>query len=121
MKSIRYFYTPEYKHAIVPVLLDANGQALGVLGKARNQISLPRLTICSIYDDETKELSFGVSRCSEKDLFVKSVGREKALKRAEESPIEVMRVDDKRMLGKIFIDRCLELEDEFYDMKTFKF
>lgn len=121
MKSIRYFYSPEYKEAVMPVLLDANGQTLGALGKPRNQISLPRLTICSIYDDETQELSFGISRCSEKDLFVKSIGREKALKRAEENPIEIMRIEDKSLLGQIFIDRCLELENEYYEMKTVKF
>jgi len=116
MKSIRYFYGTEYKVAMVPVLLDANNEVITAIGDPTGKKkSVPRVTICSIYDSEKKTLSFGVSRCSTKDVFNKEVGKKLALARAENNPIDVMYIENKAQLGKICTQRCLELEDEACD------
>lgn len=116
MKSIRYFYGTEYKTALVPVLLDANNEIITTIGNpVGNKKSTPRVTICSIYDDEKNTLSFGVSRCSKKDVFDKEIGKKLALQRAETKPIDVMTITDKKQLGRICTQRCLEIEDEALD------
>lgn len=116
MKSIRYFYGTEYKVAMVPVLLDANNEVITTIGDpVGKKKSTPRVTICSIYDDEKNTLSFGVSRCSTKDIFNKEIGKKLALNRAENSPIDVMTITNKAQLGRVCTQRCLELEDEAMD------
>ena len=106
MKSIRYFYGTEYKIATVPVLLDSNNEVITTIGNpVGKKKSTPRVTICSIYDSDKSTLSFGVSRCSTKDIFNKKLGRKLALERAENNS----------QLGKICTQRCLELEDEALD------
>ena len=116
MKSIRYFYGTEYKIATVPVLLDSNNEVITTIGNpVGKKKSTPRVTICSIYDSDKSTLSFGVSRCSTKDIFNKKLGRKLVLERAENNPIDVMHIENYSQLGKICTQRCLELEDEALD------
>lgn len=116
MKSIRYFYGTEYKVANIPVLLDSNNEIITTIGEPiGKKKSTPRVTICSIYDHVKKTLSFGISRCSAKDIFNKKIGKKLALNRAENNPIDVMHIEDYAQLGKICTQKCLELEEAALD------
>jgi hypothetical protein len=60
-----------------------------------------RVTVAAIIDGS--KATFGVSRCSAKDQFVRKVGRLTALKRAKESPIAGIYHVPKKELSKWFI------------------
>lgn len=116
MESIRYFYGTEYKIATVPVLLDSNNEIITTLGNPiGKKKSTPRVTICSIYDNNTQMLSFGISRCSAKDCFNKKIGKQIAYARAKNDPIKVIKVQKKSKLNEISTQTCLLLEDQVLD------
>ena len=108
MKTIRYYYSPDYRvvNADALVYKDVSIELLEKKGKTK---FLPRITVCGIYDHDTNELSIGVSRCSSKDQFRKSVGREISMDRAKNNPYTIIKVD--KDVHKIFIGICMSLEE----------
>lgn len=87
MKKVKYYYSHATQIRKLPVITDDSGEVLFICDKKLATISkLPRITVASVYDDETNVLAFGVAICSPKDLFKKSIGREIAYKRALETP-----------------------------------
>ena len=60
MKTIRYYYSPDYRvvNADALVYKDVSIELLEKKGKTK---FLPRITVCGIYDHDTNELSIGVS------------------------------------------------------------
>lgn len=116
MESIRYYYGARYKVAQVPMLLDENNEFCGVCGDFKPISNTPRVTICSIYNNETNEVAFGVARCSKCDEFVKKIGRETALERAKNAPYKTISVTDKRCLNGLVMEEFRRIENEIYDM-----
>lgn len=73
--------------------------------------SLPRLTICGIWDTDTNMISFGAACCSENDRFVRRIGRNISRHRATNCPNKVVNVGD-RKVPDVFMDTARELEIE---------
>ena len=111
MESIRYYYGARYKVAQVPMLLDENNEFCGVCGDFKPISNTPRVTICSIYNNETNEVAFGVARCSHRDQFVKSVGRDLSYYRANESPYKVVKIGENRV-SDVFMTNAMDIESE---------
>lgn len=64
----------------------------------------PRVTVVGLlHDDET--ISFGVSRCSEKDMFSRRVGRNLAEMRARLRKKESVKLDSRLITNKEYMDR----------------
>lgn len=49
-----------------------------------------RFTMCAVYDDESKTISFGVAICDETDQFNKRIGQSIAVRRAMSTPFYVI-------------------------------
>ena len=77
---------------------------------------IPRVTICGIFNPDDNTISFGVSRCSTKDVFVKSTGKELSYARAKDTPYKVIKVRGGDKISDRFIDSCLEIEEEVLAM-----
>ena len=116
MNNVKFYFSKDFKLANMEVFLGTNNHVLAVgniIGKPRR---VPRITICSIFDPNKKTLTFGVSRCSSKDTFVKSVGRELAFERALTSPYKIIHVSDNEKVSDLCINTCLEIEEEVMEM-----
>lgn len=70
-----------------------------------------RSTVAAIYNSEDNSLSFGLAICSKKDVFIKEVGRIKAIGRARHNtPILRKHLDKKDKPITIFIEAAKMLE-----------
>lgn len=85
------------------------------------KITLPRVTVCGIFDNETKVLKIGYSRCSPKDIFIKKIGKELAYNRAKSNPVITMILSDNEVLSHVFFAQAKQLETRVINMKHFKF
>ena len=72
----------------------------------------PRVTICSIWDTDTKKMSFGVAYCSYKDIFQKKLGRKIALNRATTKPYKVIDVPDGISVNDLSCETSRAIESE---------
>ena len=90
MNNVKFYFSKDFKLADVEVFLGTNNDIIAVGNIVSKLRRVPRITICSIFDPKNKTLTFGVSRCSSKDTFVKSVGRKLAFERALTSPYKTM-------------------------------
>lgn len=50
-----------------------------------------RYTFAAVYDDENSEIRFGVAKCNPIDNFCKKIGREIAVRNADEKPVQVIK------------------------------
>ena len=101
MNNVKFYFSNDFKLANMEVLLGTR---------------VPRVTICGIFDPDEKTLTFGATRCSAKDTFVKATGRDLAYKRAITEPYKVVSVPDNEKISKVFINTCLEIENEIMAM-----
>lgn len=72
-----------------------------------------RISVAALYDPETRELSFGVSRCSKQDNFCKKVGRELAVGRLDllgKNPTMTIYVEPETDLQRLFRNKFNQLE-----------
>ena len=72
-----------------------------------------RISVAALYDPETRELSFGVSRCSKQDNFCKKVGRELAVGRLDllgKNPTMTINVEPETDLQRLFRNKFNQLE-----------
>ena len=116
MKHERFYYSDDLTISNLEVLTtsDCNIIASGNLVPKKK---FPRLTICGIYDENAHELSFGVARCSSNDGFVKATGRKLAHDRALATPYKKVKVNHLiRKVHDVFIDECLLIEEEVWNM-----
>lgn len=87
MKKVKFYYSAPVHIRHLPVFTNDNGDVLYVCEKTEPESKrIPRVTVASCYDPDTRVMTFGVAVCSVKDVFVKKIGRELAEKRAKESP-----------------------------------
>ena len=103
MNNVKFYFSRDFK-------LIATGNIVSKLKR------VPRITICSIFDPDKKVLTFGVSRCSSKDTFVKSIGRKLAFERALNNPYKTIHVSGNEKVSDICIKTCLEIEREVMGM-----
>ena len=75
----------------------------------------PVVTVCAVFDEETGKLSMGIARCSEKDRFVKKIGRELSYKRAMENPQLTMNLRKYERFSEIFYDLAKMLQKRYID------
>ena len=121
MKIVKYFYGKSTFIQNVNIEVDEHGLPtcgcyIPVLKKP-----LPRITICGVYDSETNKLTVGVAKCCPNDLFVKKVGRELALKRAETNPVCTISIMPGEIISHVFFDIARTLEKRYSSLKTTSF
>jgi len=115
MKKERFYYGEQFKLADLEVLMTSQFQILGS-GSISNITNLPRISICGIWDTETNKMSFGVARCSHKDSFDKSTGRNISRKRATETPFKIINVDPNDSISDQFLAAARDIETEVASM-----
>lgn len=87
MKNVKYYYSKPVHIRLVPVMTDSQGEVNFVFSGTSNIVrTLPRITVASIYDPDENTMCFGVSVCSPKDTFKKSIGKKLAEDRARIKP-----------------------------------
>lgn len=113
MKNARFYYSVPL-NTVSAIAVNQNFDLDGILGiyKASSQ-SMPRITICTILNEDRTQLSFGVAVCSKKDRFIKKVGRDLAYKIASEDPIFI--ADVKNSISETRIHFCELIEESFWD------
>ena len=123
MKIVKYFYAKPTFMQNVNVVVDEDGNPLcdDLRDKCTVRKALPRLTICGVYDSETRVLKVGVAKCSPKDLFVKKVGRELAEKRAETNPFHITTLHPGEVVSHVFFDLAKTLEKRYSLLKSISF
>lgn len=91
MKKVKYYYSDALHIRTISVVTNAEGDVLYIPNaKPIKMKAVPRITVAAVWDTKTNKMYFGSSICAAKDNFKKSVGREIALKRANQFPqIEV--------------------------------
>jgi|JI9StandDraft_1071089.scaffolds.fasta_scaffold102284_2 hypothetical protein len=83
----RKFVTPEVAKSIDPKnIFYSYGVAIETLPHKKEPLHI-RYAICGIYDKGV--FTIGVARCSHKDKYVRSKGRELSLERAVNSPVKI--------------------------------
>ena len=112
MNNVKFYFSKDFKLANMEVFLGTNNTVIATGNIVSKLRRIPRITICSIFDPDKKTLTFGVSRCSSKDTFVKSIGRELAFKRAVNNPYKTIHVSDNAKVSDICIKACLKIERE---------
>jgi hypothetical protein len=115
MKHERFYYSEDLTISNLEVLTASDGNIVAS-GNLQPKRKFPRLTICGLYDKDNSELSFGVARCSGNDSFVKSTGRNLARERALKSPYKKVHVNTAKKVHDVFIDECLVIEEEVWNM-----
>ena len=116
MNNVKYYFSNDFKVANIEVLLGTNNTVVATGGLVGRPTRIPRVTICGIFDPVKKTLTFGAARCSAKDTFVKATGRDLAYKRATTEPYKVVSVSDGEKISEVFINTCLEIEEEIMIM-----
>ena len=116
MNNVKFYFSKDFKLANMEVFLGTNNNILAVGNIVSKPRRVPRITICSIFDPDKKTLTFGVSRCSSKDIFVKSVGRKLAFERALASPYKIIHVSNNEKVSDLCINTCVEIEEEVMKM-----
>ena len=116
MNNVKFYFSRDFKLANMEVFLGTNNAVIATGNIVSKLKRVPRITICSIFDPGKKTLTFGVSRCSSKDTFVKSIGRKLAFERALNNPYKIMHVSDSEKVSDICIKSCLEIEREVMGM-----
>lgn len=105
---VRYFYGDRS-----PIRVDAYHPTTGFT--FIEEKPCPVVTVCAIFDEETGKLSMGIARCSEKDRFVKKIGREISYKRAVENPQLTMNLRKYERFSEVFYDLAKILQRRYID------
>lgn len=119
--NIKYVYSNPIIKVAKDCYVDANGNVLDHGQNRSKQILLPRYTVCSILNPETRELSFGVARCSTKDRFSRKIGRDLSYKRAVSKPITTIKVPEELRISDVTIDISFQLVNRIEQEQNFKF
>ena len=121
MKNARFYYSVPRSVVKALVVGTQDFTLDDVVGFYKSSIQpMPRITICSLLNEDRTKLSFGVAVCSAKDRFVKKVGRELAYKRALEHPFKVAEVT-KDNIREVRMNVSQAIEEEIWAMNPKKF
>ena len=105
---VRYFYGDR-----APIRIEEYHSTFGF--KLIEEKQCPVVTVCAIFDEETGKLSMGIARCSEKDRFIKKIGREISYKRAVENPQLIMNLRKYERFSEVFYDLAKMLQKRYID------
>lgn len=120
--NAKYVYSEPIAKVEKNVYVDANGNQIATTKSPNAKYSsLPRYTVCSILDEKTRTLTFGVARCSSKDRFNKKVGRELSLQRALNNPVCTIQVPISLKISDVTVDVALQLMNRYEQERTLKF
>lgn len=108
----KYVYSNAIYKVTKDVYVDANGNVVAHGANKSNFTPIPRYTVCSVYNKEDNTLAFGVARCSHKDAFKRSIGREISLKRALENPITTVTVPTGLRISRMTRDIAFQLIEQ---------
>lgn len=112
MKTVKYYYSKAVHIRFVPCVTDDQGDVVCLLERNVSPArKLPRVTVASVYDNDTRSMSFGVAICSPKDTFKKTEGRKLAYQRAMESPNCIVRAINRgrtRYVSKKYANALIE-------------
>lgn len=117
----KYVYSSPILRVTKDVYVDANGNVIAHGQNRSKAVFLPRYTVCSILNPETRELSFGIARCSTQDRFSRKIGRELSYKRAIENPITTIQVPKELKISDVTTDVAFQLIDQVESKGKFKF
>lgn len=86
----------------------ANRKSYRKMTSKERKKALPSYTVVGILEDNT--FRFGVSKCSNEDIFSKETGRKIALKNLQDTPIPIPQyILDNKAVGKYFVARAKRL------------
>lgn len=120
--NAKYVYSQPIYTIEKKVCFNANGDVLGFInGSNKKGVFLPRYTVCSILDNDTRTLSFGIARCSGKDKFKKEIGRQLSLKRAMENPIYKVVVPEDQKISDVTVEVAAKLIEQCETNREFNF
>jgi hypothetical protein len=68
----------------------------GIKVTGKNQV------IAGVFNEETNTLSVGISSCHNNDCYVKAIGKNIALGRAEKAPNTIISLTDPNVAGRVF-------------------
>ena len=113
MKKISFYYSIPTQIRMVPSFADVEGRILGQAGVSTFVKWIPRVVICSVLEGNI--LSFGFATCSEKDSFVREVGKKIAMERAVNNPFKTVTLDDLsniKNVSQTIVDEIFEKESK---------
>ena len=117
MNNVKFYFSKDFKLANMEVFLGTNNTVIATGNIVSKLRRIPRITICGILDSTKNTLTFGVSRCSAKDSFVKSIGRDLSYQRATTNPYKVVSIPNNTKISELFINTCLDIEREVMTME----
>ena len=111
MKKEKYYYSEDLHRAKVQVVIN-HKQAIIKMGETSEYEALPRITICGIYDNEAKTMTYGVAKCSKKDTFKRKIGQKISYARAITKPYCVVQIHPEDKISNVFIENAKKIEQE---------
>lgn len=115
MKKEKFYYSQPCVISDMEILLSRE-KVVATSDRVRKKKDAPRITICSIYDDVSNTMSFGVARCSGNDMFRKAIGQELSRRRAEENPFRVVQIHPSQKVSDVFRHHVLDIESQVESM-----
>lgn len=117
MKKEKYYYGEDLRRVLMHAIVDSHNNIVQINEKY-DVITLPRVTICGIYDNEEHTLSFGVAKCTKGDEFNKKLGQNISYARASKKPYRVVQINPEDKISKLFITNAKNIEQEV--LKNYK-
>ena len=120
MKKEKYYYSKNYRRVLLDAILDDNGIIKSINNKY-NVDSLPRVTICGVYDNEQNTMTYGIARCSSRDNFVRRIGQKISYNRAFKNPYKIVQINPTDKISEVFITNAKLIEEEVLGKQITKF
>ena len=111
MKKEKYYYGADLRDCVRSVVVDGQNNVVKE-GKIYVIEHYPRVTICGIYDNVEKTMSYGVAKCSRKDTFVRKLGQKISYSRALNKPYRVVKIQPEDKISQLFITHAKDIEQE---------
>ena len=119
MKKEKYYYGDDLRRAIAMVTVNSKNMIIKI-NSMHTYDNIPRITICGIYDDVEKTMSYGVAKCSSNDDFRRKLGQKISYHRALHKPYRVVNIKPEDKISKLFITNARDIEKEvlkYYNVK----
>lgn len=111
--GIKYYYSAPQQIRLFTALTNAIGEPVYVYPGSKLIKNLPRVTVCSVLDDN--KLSFGFATCSDKDTYKRKIGQRIAFARAITKPYKTVQLDnfaDIHIISDAIVNEIYELESK---------
>ncbi len=111
MKKEKYYYSEALYKAKMDVIVNCHRYVLNEEDITEFK-PLPRITICGIYDDKERTMTYGVAKCSSKDIFKKKIGQRISYNRAFIRPYRIVNIKPEDKISEVFIKNARDIEYE---------